>query len=341
MHLRAYTNGLTLRLLPILALFACATPVARGVVLYATDQRNTNPPGTITNHGTGHTPGGSDDPRRLLNSGWQWVGNYSIFTGTAISSRHFVIASHVGINPNNTFFYQGQNYTIDTTFNGGAGFAQSPNTDLTVFRVNGTFPNFAPMWNDAVDGTEVGRPLVAVGRGAKRGAEVRVNGVLKGWQFDFNGQDGARSWGENVVDRLVNGGPTLGQLIAMNFDADGGPNEASLSVGDSSGGVFIKSGNQWKLAGVIFGNDGPWRVNSGDPSFFANIFDAGGLWIGNNPQFIADSDVDIPSSSYATRISSNLAWINSVIGAGVAPEPSSGLTLLALLPMLRRRARRA
>ena len=281
MRLRRSTNGLILRLLPILALFTYAAP-APAVVLYATDQRNTNPPGTITNHGTGHTPGGPNDPRRLLNSGWQWVGNYSIFTGTAISPNHFVIASHVGINPNNTFFYQGQNYTIDTTFNGGTGFAQSPTTDLTVFRINGTFPNFAPMWNAAVDGSEVGKPLVAIGRGAKRGAEVRVNGVLKGWQFDFNGQDGLRSWGENVVSGIVNGGGGLGELVAMDFDA-------------------------------------------------------GGLWVGSNPQFIPDSDTDIPASSYATRISANLAWINSAIGAGVAPEPSVGLAVLALFPMLRRR----
>jgi hypothetical protein len=336
MRLRRSTNGLILRLLPILALFTYAAP-APAVVLYATDQRNTNPPGTITNHGTGHTPGGPNDPRRLLNSGWQWVGNYSIFTGTAISPNHFVIASHVGINPNNTFFYQGQNYTIDTTFNGGTGFAQSPTTDLTVFRINGTFLNFAPMWNAAIDGSEVGKPLVAIGRGAKRGAEVRVNGVLKGWQFDFNGQDGLRSWGENVVSGIVNGGGGLGELVAMDFDADGGPNEGGLSVGDSSGGVFIKSGGTWKLAGVIYGTDNPWRINAGDPSFFANIFDAGGLWVGSNPQFIPDSDTDIPASSYATRISANLAWINSAIGAGVAPEPSFGLAVLALFPMLRRR----
>jgi hypothetical protein len=339
MRRRTNTKGLTLRFLPILALVAYAAPAARAVVLYATDQRNTNPPGTITNHGTGHTPGGSNDPRRLLNSGWQWVGNYSAFTGIAISPQHFIIANHIGPNPGNTFFYQGTNYTIDTSFNGGTGVAVSPSSDLAIHKINGTFPNFAPMWNAATDGSEVGRSLVAIGRGAKRGAEVRVNGVLKGWQFDFNGQDGARSWGENVVSGIVNGGGTLGELITMDFDADGGPNEASLSVGDSSGGVFIKSGSQWKLAGVIFGNDGPWRINPGDPAFFANIFDAGGLWIGNNPQFIADSDIDIPASSYATRVSSNLAWINSVVGAGVAPEPSVGLALLALLP-LRRRARR-
>lgn len=341
MHLRSCTNGLTIRLLPLLSICAPAALATRAsaVVLYGSNQRNTNPPGSIADHGTGHMPGGPNDPRRLLNSGWQWVGNYSIFTGTAISSRHFVIASHVGINPSNTFNYQGTNYTIDTTFNGGTGFAQSPTSDLTIFRVNGTFPNFAPMWNASVDGTEVGKPLVAIGRGARRGTEVRVNGVLKGWRFDFDGQDGVRSWGENVVSSAFNAGGNLGELIAMDFDADGGPNEGALSVGDSSGGVFIKSGSQWKLAGVIFGNDGPWRINAGDAPFHANIFDAGGLFIGNNPQFIPDTEIDNPASSYATRISANLGWINSVIGAAVAPEPGMGLAILALVPLVCRSRR--
>ena len=338
MHPRSRTNGLTFRILPLLAILSLAAP-ASAVVLYGSNQRNTNPPGSLADHGTNHTPGGANDPRRLLNSGWQWVGDYSIYTGIAISPQHFIIAKHVGVNPNNAFAYQGTNYSIDQSFNGGTGVALSPTSDLAIHKINGTFSNFAPMWNAAVDGSEVGRPLVAVGRGARRGQEVRVNGVLKGWKFDFDAQDGVRSWGENAVSGVVNAGAGFGELVAMNFDADGGPNEGALTVGDSSGGVFIKSGNTWKLAGVIYGTDNPWRVNPGDPAFFANIFDGGGLYVGQNPQFIPDGAADVPAASYATRISSNLAWINSVTGAGVVPEPSFGLALLALMPLLRRRRR--
>src|SRR5688500_17017361 len=80
MHPRSCTNGLMIRLIPLLVITSFAAP-APAVVLYHTNQRNTSPPGTITNHGTGHAPGGANDPRRLLNSGWQWVGHYSSFTG--------------------------------------------------------------------------------------------------------------------------------------------------------------------------------------------------------------------------------------------------------------------
>ena len=62
---------------------------AAAVVLYATATRNTAPPGSLTNNGSNWTPGGQDDPRRLLNSGWQWQGRYASFLGTPIAPQYF------------------------------------------------------------------------------------------------------------------------------------------------------------------------------------------------------------------------------------------------------------
>jgi hypothetical protein len=293
------------------------------------------------NHGTNGDPHAGGDPRRLLNSGWQWTGRWSDFNATAIAPQYFIAAKHVGGNPGLAFTLNGTNYTIDASVGGANGAPlgafDSPSSDLRLWKINQTFPSFAPLYNASVDGPEAGKSSVLIGRGTQRGAEVRVNGVLKGWEFGTF--DGVQSWGENRVEGVLNGGGTIGEVIYIDFDADGGPNEASLSNGDSSGGWFLQSGGTWKLAGVSFGNDGPWRHNPGDAPFFANIFDAGGLYLGNNPQFIPDQVTDIPASSYGTRISSNLPWIQSVIGTSVVPEPTVGFAFLGLALLLTRRNR--
>src|SRR5688500_18761247 len=99
MHPRSCTYGLTFRALPLLAILGLATP-APAVILYGSNQRNTSPPGSLANHGTSHTPGGPSDPRRLLNSGWQWQVLFDnaqgAATGTAIAPQYFITAAHVG-----------------------------------------------------------------------------------------------------------------------------------------------------------------------------------------------------------------------------------------------------
>ncbi len=331
------TNGLIRRLFPILAVASFAAP-AQAVVLYSSATRNTSPPGSLTNHGTGHTPGGPNDPRRLLNSGWQWQGRHGDFLGTPIAPQYYITAEHLGGASN--FVLNGTTYTIDTSFNAGAGtpgWINDPNSDLRIWKINQTFPSWAPLYTEA-PGSEVGRNLVVFGRGTQRGGEVRVNGELKGWQW--GPLDGVQSWGENNVTSIGNAGPGFGLLMSFDFDADGGPNEAALTDHDSGGAVFVQSGGVWKLAGINFAVDGPWRYNQGDAAFHASIFDAGGLWVGNNPVFIPDGTTDVPGGSYSTLISSNLTWINSVIGASTeVPEPGVGLSVIALV-LLTRRANR-
>ena len=107
--------------------------------------------------------------------------------------------------------------------------------------------------------------------------------------------------------------------------------------------MFLNDGGVWKLAGIHFGVDGPWRLNAGDASFDASIFDAGNMYVVDtapNPDeihFIADELQDIPGASYATRISTAMPFIQSVI-----PEPACGLLLLATGAgfVMRRRSRR-
>jgi hypothetical protein len=152
---------------------------------------------------------------------------------------------------------------------------------------------------------------------------------LKGWQW--GAFDSVQAWGTNVVTGTLNF-PPFGDLMYFDFDRNGLFDEGALSNGDSGGGVFINSGGTWKLAGINFSADGRWRTSPERPPFDASIFDAGGLYLDDNPPFyIADNTFDVPGASYSTLVSSRLSWIRGITGTvpgpSNAPEPAAVATL--------------
>ena len=108
-----------------------------------------------------------------------------------------------------------------------------------------------------------------------------------------------------------------GRSARAAFDAGSGVNEAQLSVGDSSGGVFINDGAGWKLAGINYAADGTYSFGTTDAAFAAALFDQGGLYAVSetNRVSILDLPKPQPGAFYATRVSAHLTWIESVISA--------------------------
>jgi hypothetical protein len=263
-------------------------------------------------------------------SGWQFEGRYGSFLGTIIAPQYFITAQHFGTQ-GGTFVHSGifnggadVVYNIDLAANGGAGYWDIAGTDLRIFRVEEYFPYYAPLYTGTL---EVGMTLVTHGMGGPRGGEVLVGGDLHGWEH--SGGDGTARWGTNIISSIQ---PTaLGDLISATFSASGTLQEATLSGGDSGGGVFVNDGGVWKLAGVNYSVDGRFDTNNtvGDGSDFdAALFDRGGLYQGSDAfgwSFNPDLPLDNPSSMYATRISSNAATITSI---AVVPEPQSALLVL-------------
>lgn len=332
-----------MKLKSCVGLMLAALPVAdaSAVFLYSSPTRNTDAPGSLTNRGSWSEPGGADDPRRLLNSGWQWQGTFDtgagFFLGTAIAPNYFITARHVDFG--STFIYQGQSYNT-------IGSIAAPGADLRLWQVDGTFSSYAPLYDASVDGLETGKSLVVIGRGTQRGAEVRDNKELKGWQW--GPEDHVQSWGENAVTGILDAsGSGFGDVLYFDFDATGGPNEAALSGGDSGGGLFIESGSVWKLAGINLSADGPWSYTDGGSVFNAALFDYGGMYYYSSSNqtytFLADQDSNLPASSYSTRISSNLDWIRSIIGTPaptIVPEPTGiALVMMSAVLVMRRRPR--
>lgn len=278
-------------------------------------------------------------------SGWQYQGYYGAYLGTMIAPQYFITAQHMGTQGSSFVsagIFNGSvdvTYTIDTSANGGAGFWDIAGTDLRVLKINEYFPGYATLYTGS---SEQGLEMVAMGRGGARGADVMVSGTLQGWRHTAG--DGVARWGSNIVSDVTTI-PGLGGMLVASFDASGPEHsleEATLSVGDSGGAVFVNDGGLWKLAGINYSVDGMFDTNNttGDGSEFnAALFDRGGLYQGSDGQgwtLIPNAGPDNPSSMYASRISTNAAAIQAI---AVVPEPQSSLliTFAGLLAMCRRK----
>ncbi len=273
-------------------------------------------------------------------SGWAFQGEYGSFLGTMIGQQYFITAQHFGVQ-GSTFVSTAEfngvadvTYTIDASANGGAGFWDIAGTDLRVFKVNESFSSWAEIYTGS---SEAGSAMVTFGRGGPRGSEVTIGPTAHGWYT--TGMDGVARWGANEVGAIYTSG--VGYLLSAQFDNVSGQNEATLSSGDSGGGVFIKVGAQWQLAGINYAVDGFFDTNNtvGDFSEFdAALFDKGGFYEGSDGtgwNFHTDTGLDKPSSMYASRISTSSTEILAIVAV---PEPGSMVLLMvAGMTMLRRR----
>jgi hypothetical protein len=301
-----------------------ATPNAEALVFYNT---GTAPAGIATydpNYNT-TAPTGT-----FANSGWQYEGYFGSYLGTMISPNLFITANHIR-GASTSFSYDTVfsgaatvNYTIDTTANGGTGYWNISGTDLLIYKVNGTFPTYAPLYTGTLD---TSANFVDMGRGSAPAGDVTLSSSLKGYLPGST--DSNVRWGRNTFVTSIND-PGVGELLMATFDANPNASEITFSPGDSGGGAFIKSGGVWKLAGINYGVElGPFSASSsGSSAFSADLFDTTGYYEQNGASWLPSSG---PSSLYISRVSSSSSQIQSIIAANPSPVPEPGGVLLCLL----------
>ncbi|HUI07909.1 MAG TPA: hypothetical protein VL486_12990 [Verrucomicrobiae bacterium] len=234
----------------------------------------------------------------LTNSGWQYEGSWSNYLATPIAPRYFIAANHVGGQIGDIFTFNGYAYhTVWVT--------NTPGVDLNVWRVAETFPIYASLYTNS---NEVGKHCTVFGRGTQRGSPVIVSGKTNGWNWGT--EDFVERWGENDIAAVASGG-----YLYATFDAGGNSNECDLSVDDSSGGLFIQDSGVWKLAGIHHTVDGYFSyTGSSTDEFIAALTDSRGLYYGSGTNWtLIGGPTPVPTGFYSTRISANVAWINSVI----------------------------
>jgi hypothetical protein len=259
----------------------------------------------------------------LANSGWQYEGSWGVGAGTAIGPNEFITAKHLGGNVGDSFVLNGTSYTTV------AAYADPNGSDLEIWKVAQTFSTYAPIYTGNADVNST--PLMTVfGRGTARGTDiVGPLGVNQG--YNWGSQDGQMSWGLNRItfSTTLSNAPT-GTYLGFEFNPNGWAgvsNPATLSAGDSGGGVFIQdTDGTWKLAGVNYAVDGAYSLSANSGYFSAAMYDAREYYVGGPGNYIYVSNGPSPvwQSAYASRISSSQSFINSVIGV---PEPSSFLLI--------------
>ncbi|MEO8614324.1 MAG: hypothetical protein ABI600_04225 [Luteolibacter sp.] len=260
------------------------------------------------------------------NSGWQYEGEFGYFLGVPIAPYYFITAKHFGGAVGEPLNFHGDPYTT-------IGFQDVAGTDLRVWEVQHTkpFPTYAPVSSGASD---IGAAASVFGRGAQRGDAFLLSGVLKGWVPGTSNY--LKRWGKNVVSLAIPN-TALGDFLQCDFDNPGMNDECHLSVGDSGGGLFVLENGLWRLAGVNYAVDGPFRVPPAGTPFNAALFDCGGLEYQDETSWIAvpDGDQNIGSSFYCSRISSSLAWLTIHVGPEVnslAPESFAAWEKLYFTP---------
>jgi hypothetical protein len=252
----------------------------------------------------------------LANSGWQYEGYWGAFTGTPIAPHYFISAEHFG--HQGPFVFGGVTYTVIAEH-------KDPRSDLTILQVLEPFPSFAPLYSRF---DEVGQRIAEFGRGRRRGAELRINDVLKGWKWgDFDPTSRLLRWGENVVSGTYPYG-LENELLRASFDQNGLPNECHLAEGDSGGAAFINDNGTWKLAGINYAVDPVYFFNDNNEAVALNaaLFDARGYYDHeNNSYVLITGDAPVPTSFYPTRISRRLHWIAQVIAAPVLTKAGDAI----------------
>lgn len=243
----------------------------------------------------------------FLGSGWETqIGPR--YCGTAVGPSHVLTAAHLGMGTNTPFSFHGLGYVV-------LEVETCPDTDLRLVRIGGRLPTWAsPLANT----NEVGQRVVLFGRGGPRGPAVtgELDGVSapRGWRWNL--ADFQLRWGTNRIEGIeIGSGSNPGEFLVAWFTNDAGDDEATVSVGDSGGGVFLQDpSGEWKLAGVMSAVQASFKTAPDASPFNAAIFDrrpfleevSPGVW-----EYDPDRFQQPGTRWLATRVSAYSEWLNT------------------------------
>ena len=212
--------------------------------------------------GSGNTTAPADDP------GWSNVGARGSLSGVYLGNRWVLTGFHVGagsLTLNGTTYGAEAGTSVRLTNPGGLGL--SANTDLLMYQLDTDplLPSLTISSAFPASGTDV----ALIGNGRNRAEDKTFwDDATNPWtetpeagsdQEGFKWDSGnTMRWGENAVgdiggNVLVNVDAGFGDVLSLFtvFDKTGKTHEAHAATGDSGGGMFLKNGASWELAGIM------------------------------------------------------------------------------------------
>ena len=168
--------------------------------------------------------------------GWNYVGAVNDASGVYLGNNWVLTAAHVN-NPSsftlngNVYNATGVSYTNFTN-----SLTGTANADLNLFQILGT----------STTGTNISLPPLSLSSSvpASGGTVVMIG---------YGGASGqaSESWGTNTVYSRTQYPVSVSGYQSIDFATlNSGQNYASVVLGDSGGGVFMKIGSTWQLAGI-------------------------------------------------------------------------------------------
>ena len=174
---------------------------------------------------------------------WDYAYRYKTSSAVAVSDYWIMTAAHVADDPGSGAL----------TINGNT-FAQMqrvfhPTADLALIRYDRALPGFYPLHTGNVVRFGTNPELLMVGWG--------YTGAVASASFQNGpGGQGVKRWGTNRAAQSgfpLPGNSFTTDVFSTSFNLNDTAYEAGGAQFDSGGGVFIRHGGQWKIAGTIIG----------------------------------------------------------------------------------------
>ena len=247
-------------------------------------------------------------------------------SGVYLGDGWMLSAYHNTVNGSGVFTFPGVTlggvgYSVDSATATRLHNADSSPADLTLFRLTTIPAGLTAMPLSGV-APSIGVDTRMMGNGQDRGlTETRWNSTNPWTEVPSGGNrlgyklaaSRALRWGTNSVDTAASALPDLGYgvVTAFGMDWDNVSGEGMATGGDSGGGVFVKNGGTWELAGIML--------------YTATLT--------NQP---ADA-LAYGDATYAASIATYKAEIVQTMAS--APEPASAVLLVLGAGLLARRRR--
>ncbi len=221
--------------------------------------------------------------------GWDYVGRITSANGapssvTYLDNNWFITANHIKVLDNPTgVLLGGSSYSIDAGSWTRLTNSVGSDADLMMFRVTGNVGLSALTVRSSTPSN--GSGLTMIGNGRNREASET------GWDSNWNettspsptykgykwATGATKRWGTNNKDAnagLIDDGYGTTDMFYSDFDNANG--EAQGATYDSGGGVFVDTGSEWELAGLMLtvaGYNGQPSSTSvyGNRTYMANL----------------------------------------------------------------------